>query len=110
TVNAVAADGAVAKVRCEHGSVIRGDRKPTQLRWHACARVDLHERADADFAVFVDSANGTPIADGAPEDKGIRPAVQKGYVKRNSPSRVMERRRAERAVFRHRECDEAVGI
>src|SRR5262245_50837116 len=58
TVDVVAADIAVAEVRRVYSSVVRGNRQPAQLGGHACARVNLHDRADADLAVFLDGAHG----------------------------------------------------
>ena len=89
-VDVEGADVAVAEVRSEHRSVVRGNRRPTQLGGHACARVDLHERADVDLAVFLDGAQADAIADGIPDDEGIRPTVQEGDVERRAASRVVE--------------------
>src|SRR5262245_57530541 len=70
-VDVVAADVAVAEVRSIDGPVVRSYGQPAQLGGHACARVDLHERADADLAVFLNGAHGASVADGKSDDKGI---------------------------------------
>src|SRR5262249_32964277 len=70
-VDMEAADVAVAEVRRVYRLVIRGDCQPAQLGRQACARVDLHERADANRAVFLDGSHGAPVTDGISDDEGI---------------------------------------
>src|SRR5260370_10762545 len=107
-VDAVAANVAVTEVRSEHRSVIRGDGQPAQFRGLACARVERHERADADPPVCIDAAHDDPVAGSYSVDEGIRPTVQEGYVERRGASRVVERGCAEPGGPVHREYDEAV--
>ena len=75
-----------------------------------CARVDLHERADVDLAVFLDGAHTDAVADGISDDEGIRPTVQEGDVERRAASRVVESGCAEGAVLAQGKDGEAIGI
>src|SRR5215467_12692468 len=75
-IDVVAADVAVAEVRCVYRSIIGRDCQPTQLGRHARARVDLYERADVDRAVLLDGAHGASIPDGVSDDESIRLRVQ----------------------------------
>src|ERR1700722_6859328 len=96
-VDVETADVAVAEVRGEHRSVVRGHLQPAQLRGHACARVDLYDRADVDVAVFFDGAQADAIADSISDDEGIRPTVQEGNVERRAAPCVVELGRAQGA-------------
>src|SRR5262249_14817620 len=109
-VDVIAADVAVAEVRGEDGPVVRRYGQPAQLGGQTCARVDLHERADADLAVFLDAAHGDPIPDRISDDEGIRPTVQEGDVERRAASGVVEPGRAEGAVLARGKDGEAIGI
>src|SRR5262249_34319077 len=109
-VDAKRADVAVAEVGCIHELVIRGDRKPAELRGQARARIDLHERADAEVAVSIDGSHGASVADGISDDEGIRPAVQEGDVERRAAFCVIEPCRAEGAVLAQGKDGEAIGI
>src|SRR5215468_222668 len=77
-VDAIAADVAVAEVRGVDGPIVGRYGQPAQLGGQACARVDLHERADADLAVFLNRAHADAGADGISADEGSRPTVQEG--------------------------------
>src|SRR5262249_50118906 len=109
-VDVIAADVAVAEVRGVDGPVVRRYAQPTQLSRHACARVDLDERADADLAVFLNGAHGAAVADGISDDEGIRLAVQEGDVERRPASAVVEPGCAEGAVLVQGKDGEAIGI
>src|SRR5262249_33654358 len=98
-VDVIAADVAVAEVRGVDGPVVRRYAQPAQLGGQACARVDLHERADADLAVFLNGAHRAPVADGISDDEGIRPTVQEGDVERRAAAGVVEPGCAERAIL-----------
>src|SRR5215471_6611241 len=87
-IDAIAADVAVAEVRGVDGAVVRRYCQPAQLGGQACARVDLHERADADLAVFLDGAHADAVPDRISDDEGIRPTVQEGDVERRAASGV----------------------
>src|SRR5260370_6960219 len=89
-VDAVAANVAVTEVRSEHRSVIRGDGQPAQFRGLACARVERHERADADPTVCIDAAHDEPVASRYSVNESIRPAVQEGHVERPRASPVLD--------------------
>src|ERR1700722_5518354 len=102
-VDVETADVAVAEVRGEHRSVVRGHLQPAQLRGHACARVDLYDRADVDVAVFFDGAQADAIADSISDDEGIRPTVQEGNVERRAAPCVVELGRAQGAGPNERE-------
>src|SRR5262249_56611156 len=109
-VDVIAADVAVAEVRGVDGPVVRRYGQPAQLGGQACARVYLHERADADLAVFPDGAHGASVADGKSDDEGIRPTVQEGDVERRAAAGVVEPGGAEGAVLAQRKDGEAIGI
>src|SRR5262245_25240810 len=109
-VDAIAADVAVAEVRGVDGAVVRRYGQPTQLGGQTCARVDLHERADADRAVLLDGAHGASVADGISDNEGIRPTVQEGDVERRAASGVVEPGCAEGAVLAQGKDGEAIGI
>src|SRR4029077_9280571 len=76
----------------------------------AWARIDLHERTEADPALFIDAPDGAPVADSISEDEGIRLAVEEGYVPGRTASPVVERGGAEYAVLADGEYDQAVGV
>src|SRR5262249_38736801 len=109
-VDTVAADVAVAEVRGVDGPVVRRDGQPTQLRGQACARVDFHERADADLAVLRDGAHGASVADGISDDEGIRPTVQEGDVERRAAAGVVESGSTEGAVLAQGKDGKTIGI
>src|SRR5215472_1630598 len=109
-VDVIAADVAVAEVCGVYGAVVRRYRQPAQLRGQTRARVDLHERANADLAAFIDSAHGASVADGISVDEGIRPTVQEGDVERRAASGVVEPGCAEGAVLEQRKDGKAIGI
>src|SRR5215469_7369301 len=64
TVDAIAADVAVAKIRRIDGLVVRCDSQPAQFRRQPSAGIDLYERADLDLATGIDRAQHTTITDG----------------------------------------------
>src|SRR5262249_21538500 len=109
-VDVIAADIAVAEVRSVDSPVVRRYGQPAQLGGQAGARVDLHERADAHLAIFLDGAHGASVADGISDDEGIRPTVQEGDVERRAASGVVELGCAEGAVLAQGKDGEAIGI
>jgi hypothetical protein len=66
-------DVAVPENRSVQVSVIGGDGQPTKFSDLASPCVDRYDLADANSAIFVDSAQGHPIADGISDDERIRP-------------------------------------
>src|SRR5262249_13373336 len=109
-VDAIAADVAVAEIRRVDGAVIRGDRQPAQLGGQTVARVDLHQRADADLAVLLDGAHGASVADCVCDDEGIRPTAQEADVERGAAAGVVESGGAEGAVLAQGKDGATIGI
>src|SRR5215471_11230404 len=109
-IDVEAAEVAVTEVRRIHESVIRGDGEPAQFRRQAPARVDLHEWADVDLAVCIDSCQCAAVTHSISDDEGIRPAVQEGDVKRRGRFRVLKLGFAQTAVLSQRKYDETVRV
>src|ERR1700756_3015161 len=83
-------DVAVPENRSVQASVIGGDGHPAKFSDLAAPCVDRYHLADADSAVFVDSAQGHSIADGISDDERIRSVMQKRDVERRTSAAVLE--------------------
>ena len=103
-------DVAVPENRSVQESVIRGDGRPAKFSDLASPCVDRYDLADANSAVFVDSAHSHSITDGISDDERIRPVMQERDVERRTASSILERSVAERAVGIDAVYHDAVGI
>jgi len=103
-------DIAVPENSGEQESIIRGDGRPAKFSDLASPRVDRYDLADANSAVFVDSAQGHSIADGISYDERIRPVVQERDVERRTASSILEGAFAEGAVVIDAVDYDAIGI
>src|SRR5258708_25690206 len=83
-------DVAVPENRSVQESVIGGDGQPAKFSGRASLCVDRYDLADADSAIFVDSAQGHSIADGISDDERIRPVMQERDVERRTASSSLE--------------------
>src|SRR5262249_53472564 len=81
---------AVPENRSVQESIIRGDSQPAKFSDLASPCVDRYDLADANSAIFVDSAQGHSIAHSLPDDEGIRSVVQESDVERRTASSVLE--------------------
>jgi hypothetical protein len=91
-------DIAVPENSGEQESIIRGDGRPAKFSDLASPRVDRYDFADANSAIFVDSAQGYSIAHGKSDDERIRPVMQERDVERRTASSILEGTFAECAV------------
>ena len=105
-----AGDVAVSENSSVQESVIRGDGRPAKFSDLASPCVDRYDLADANSAVFVDSAQGHSIAHGKSDDERIRPVMQERDIERRTASSILEGAFAECAVGIDAVDHDAIGI